>query len=124
MNGLAALTIDMKEEVLHYHTGHFFKRYNERRNLGLVKPEDIIRVYIKDNTQISYQPLEKIATGIQTIFGVITTGIVLGHRNSNLKILLLSTYITHEMLKGQQLKMEDYLKSKLSSYKPDFEKAE
>lgn len=124
VNGLAALTIDMKEEALHYHTGHFFKRYNERRNLGLVKPEDIIRVYIKDNTQISYQPLEKIATGLQTIFGLISTGIVLGYKNSNINMLVLNTYITHEMLKGQQLTMEDYLKVKLSLYKPDFSLAQ
>ena len=122
--GLVALTIDIKDETLHYHTAHFFKRYNERRNLRLIKPEDILRAYIKDNTHISFQPLEKIATGMRTIFGVIETGIVLGYMNTNLNMIKLNTYITHEMLKGQQLKMEDYLKSKLSFYEPDFVKAE
>lgn len=122
--GLVVITIDVGKERLHFHTAHFIRRYNERRNLGLVKPEDIIRKYLKDNRQISYQRLEEIAPGVHRIFGVIQTGIVLGYSNSNLNMIKLNTYITHEMLKGQQLKLEDYLKAKLSFHAPDFTKAE
>jgi hypothetical protein len=124
LNGLTAITVEPKTEMLHYHTAHFFKRYNERRHLGLVKPEDILRTYLIDTNQISYQPLDKIASYIYKIFGVNKTGIVLGYTNTRLNMLMLNTYITHDMLKGQQLKMEDYLSVRLSSYRPDFVTAE
>jgi len=91
-----------KELNIIYHTGHFFLRYNERRNLELKTLEEIIRAYMNENHDIEYIDLEEISDDVTTIFGEIVSGIVLGTYNKRLDFLKLNTYLPHHMLSSNQ----------------------
>ena len=122
--GLVAFTFDIVKGILHYHTSHFFTRYNERLNLGLVKPIDILFHYLRGTVNISYGHLGEVKPGLSKIFGVSQEGIVLGYHHHALKMLRFNTFVTHDMLKGQQLGQEEYLKQILIKHNPDFTNAE
>ncbi len=99
--GHAAISVSKDISII-YHTGHFFLRYNERRNLQLKTLEDIVRAYMNENFDIEYLDLEKISDKVTHIFGEIDSGVVLGSFHRRLDFLRLNTYLPHHMLSRNQ----------------------
>jgi hypothetical protein len=99
--GHAGIAVSKDLSII-YHTGHFFLRYNERRNLNLKSINEIIRAYMCENVDIEYFDLYEISEGVTAIFGDLKSGIVLGTYNEPLDFLKLNTYIPHEMLSKNQ----------------------
>lgn len=105
-----------EEKYLVYHTGHFFSRFNERNNLGLVSFHDIICRYLIESDTIDIKELEEVAPGIFTIFSVIPTGVVMGTIHKPLRLVKANTFISHEMLNHRQTEMKNLVKETLKKY--------
>jgi len=102
--------------IMLYCTAHFFNRYNERRNLNLIMPNDIIRSFMNDNVQFTFKRLEEIYPGNYTVFGTTDSGITLGTFNASTNLYKLNTFITRDMLRGDQVEMEVQMKMMLGKY--------
>ena len=103
--GHAAIAISPKN-VLVYHTGHFFERFNERCKLGLKTIDDIIRAYMKENNTYDMRVVEEIEPGISKVFCVIQSGIMLGMFNKKLNLYKANTFLSNNMLNTKQKEME------------------
>ena len=114
--GLAALSVTDDQKII-FHTGHFFKRYNERLQLGLNTPNEIIRVYLNDNDPLHFEKLDEIAPGIFKIFCVIPSGIILGMYNKNLMLIKANTFIPNNMLSKTQNELKNHMNEVLEKYK-------
>jgi hypothetical protein len=117
--GLAGVSRSFGDHSLMYFTSHFFKRYNERLNLNLTLPKDIIRAYLDGNDTFYSQILEELSPGLFKMFAQMSRGWALGTLDRNLKFLKMNTFITYEMLKGDQIEKNEALKGFLDKYKAD-----
>jgi hypothetical protein len=116
-NGIGHVGISVTFEMhIIYYTVHFFKRYNERRNLGFTLHTDIVRNLLSENNQIAFNEIDEIAPDIFTIYGYIESGMILGIYNSKLDLVKLNTYLTTEMLNKNQNNRIAYLKEILKKY--------
>ena len=88
--------------VLVYHTGHFFKRYNERRNLNLVHMKDIIRVYMDENIVYTFSLYKEVSPGVFLIFGKIDSGTIFGTLYEKSKFVKVNTFLPNDMLNDRQ----------------------
>jgi len=113
--GLNAVMMISDNNML-YFSAHFFNRYNERRKLNLAMPHDIIRSFMSDNLQFSFKKLEEISAGVYTFFGVTDSGVALGTYYQNANLYKMNTFITSDMLTGNQVAMEEQLKARLVKY--------
>ena len=111
----AAILVASEFEML-YHTSHFFKRYNERRNLGLVMFKDIIHVYMQESDLYNMQRLTKKDEGVTTIFGSIPSGIILGTFNIALNLYKINTYLPNEILSPNQTERLTRLNESVGKY--------
>ena len=101
--GLNAYTVmGGDESYMFVFTAHFFKRYNERRKLSLVKPNDILRAFMDDNHSFSVQPLDDLNENMNNIICAADTGVLLGTADTKQKIYRMNTYLTNDMLKEDQ----------------------
>ena len=103
-------------EVLFFFTSHFFNRYNERLNLNLVHPKDIMTNFVSLNEKFQAEHLGEVNKDVQKIFVVNQLGIMLGHFDMKLKVMYLNTFITHDMLKGEQVEKFKQLSNHLDKY--------
>jgi hypothetical protein len=101
-----------------FHTAHMFNRYNERRQLGLLKFFDIIRVFMNDNFDYTLQTLEKISQGVSTFFCECNTGVMIGTINEKLKLVKFNTYLPQNMLFPEQKNLLEQLKESSVIYIP------
>lgn len=85
-----------------YHTGHFFKRYNERLKLNLVQPKDIITAFMNDNMVYEFSPYSEPLPGIFCVFGKVDSGTVLGTMNEKLSIVKVNTFLPNDILNDKQ----------------------
>jgi hypothetical protein len=109
-----AITPDL---LIVYHTGHFFERYNERGKLGLKTLEDIMRAYLLENNLIEYREVEDVAPGISKVFCIISSGIILGILNKQLRFIKANTFLTNDMLHKNQIEFKAQIKAELEKYK-------
>ncbi|MEI6853084.1 MAG: hypothetical protein WCL06_09585 [Bacteroidota bacterium] len=116
-NGIGHVGIGVTYELhILYYTAHFFKRYNERRNLGYILHNDIVRALLNENDHVGFTELEEIAPNIHTIYGFIKSGMILGTYNRNVDLVKLHTYLTNEMLNQNQNDRMTHLKEVLLKY--------
>jgi hypothetical protein len=119
-NGKGHAGISASKDIgIIYHTGHFFLRYNERRNLQLKSLDEIVRAYMNENFNIEYLDLDQISDDVTTIFGETESGIVLGTYNSRLDFLKLNTYLPHHMLSKNQSQKLLELKEAMQKYQDE-----
>lgn len=111
--GLVAVSTTDKSDYLLFFTPHFFKRYNERSYLNHILQEDIARSFMSDNTGFSIEILEAVSKDVSKFFCVTQKGVILGNCNTCLKVCYMNTFISHEMLLGNQVKLEGQLKVRL-----------
>lgn len=116
--GLTGIRKSVSDGSMAYYTAHFFKRYNERLNLGFVFPEDIIRAYLKENPVYNTNLLEEFKPGLYKIFSSTKSGILLGTYDKHIQFLKINTFISRDMLKGDQVARDMQLKKQLDKYLP------
>ncbi len=115
-NGYTALHYAINENLLLYHTAHFFKRYDERLGLGLVNPRDKIRHFIQHGAEAPYEKLQDIKPGVFSFFALDKMGVVLGTHYEDLRVVKFNTFLTMDMLKGKQKEMAESLKEHSVKY--------
>jgi len=115
--GINAMYMLQPQLALCYFTSHVFNRYNERTKLNLVKPIEIMQSFMNNNGQMQAETLEETSAKIAKVFVVSDSGVLLGWYDGEKKFYKFNTFITHEMLKGDQLEREAELKLQLEKYK-------
>lgn len=114
--GFAGISVTHEMNII-YHTGHFFKRYNERRKLGLNSTTDIVKAFLTENTICQFNELEEIEPGIFKTFCIIPTGIMLGIFNRPIMLIKANTFLTNDMLFKNQIELKAQIKDELEKYK-------
>lgn len=99
---------------LTYLSGHFFTRFLQREKLNTESIHDIVRTYFKTNETTVTQAIkeEKPGTGIYQAFVQSKTGVGLGYIYSKERITEMRTFITNDMLKGNQVELSKQLEEK------------
>jgi len=118
-NKIAAVGVIDGKQLL-YFTSHFFKRYNERLKLNLVVPEDIIRHYVKNSSAgLTVDYLGVVKENIVKVFISVKQGIILGNLHYDIQFCKMNTFITHEMLKEDQIERKNQMEEFLNKYRID-----
>ncbi len=113
--GLSAVEATVGPYMLFF-TTHFFKRYNERLKLNLVNPYDILHHYMKWHSVYQFKTVKKITENLVEVFGVNEQGALLGTLDTELNFYKINTFITNEMLKGEQMEEEARIKALMEKY--------
>jgi hypothetical protein len=100
------------------YNGHFFKRYNERLNLNLNRPLDIVKSYFMHGCHAVYSVINK--NDKKYTIGVSVEGILLGELRYNGQWLINKTFISRDISRPDQDEVEHEL---INSLKKDIEKA-
>jgi len=97
---------------LYYITSHFITRYFERQCLDTESPYKVIRAFTEANTKVVAHPKEKVGYQIYRLFGQMTDGVALGYIHQRINLHEYRTYITNEMLKGDQIELSKKIEEK------------
>ncbi len=97
-------------------TSHFFNRYNERLQLKLIHPKDIISHFILHNEKLQSELIKEVNQYVYEIFAVTVEGVLLGHHDTKLNVVYINTFITHDMLKGEQVDRYKHMSSLLDEF--------
>ena len=100
------------------YNGHFFKRYNERMNLNLDDPLEIIKTYFMYGGNAAYSIVKK--ENRQYTIGVCSEGFLLGELYHNQEWLVNRTFISRDLARPDQDKVESEL---IASLKRDILRA-
>jgi hypothetical protein len=120
--GLTAIQAFPNHPGLFYYTSHYFKRYNERLNLEINDPKKLLHVFMENHLAYSFQYLEEIAPGVWKFFAYTKNGVALGTYIQAQDCYKMNTFITHDMLKGDQKEMETFKKAELDKYLATYHK--
>ena len=86
------------------YNSHFFTRYNERMNLRLVKPLDIVEHFFEHNgywdSRIIYRE------GKEFLLGLCKEGLMLGEKKANRQWFVWKTFITKNLMGNEQKYLE------------------
>jgi len=118
-SGLVCVIKLANDDHILYHTAHFFKRFNERLHLNLTNPNDIMRAYLNENPSIQLKAVSVIKPGFYSFFSASPHGYGLGTCDQEQKFYKMNTFITHDMLRGDQIDRAEYLNSLLREYLPN-----
>jgi hypothetical protein len=91
---------------------HFYNRYNERMELRLLKPEQIVKHFYRNNFR-RHHPIDNLPTeedGHLRIFMTSESGVMLGYRYLEKELVEMKTFITYDMLKGDQVDTVKFLR--------------
>jgi len=110
---LEPIVVDTKENIyVAEYSMHFFKRYNERLKLEIVKPMQTIRHYFKHNLHSeSYIKSSRTELGDLKFFQPVNGGVILGTSHDEEKWMQMKTFISNDMLKATQVETVEYLKN-------------
>nr|DAT27612.1 MAG TPA: hypothetical protein [Caudoviricetes sp.] len=92
---------------------HFFSRYAERMNISLSGME-LVKYFFERNASYGFTHKNELVsetTAIENVYGSCSDGIALGVSSASGLIVLFKTFITYEMLKGEQV--EDFAKTEV-----------
>lgn len=98
--GLKVLRYNSDSKYMEIFNGHFFARYNERLQLNLNSPVEVIKRFFHNSGYLQPQKIKK--DGREYTMAVCREGMALGeyHNNSDLPWLVHKTFIHHD-LKGR-----------------------
>lgn len=87
-------------EMLNFNT-HFFKRYRERMNLDIEKPEEVVKYFFKRNPRVitGYYPMPD---GTNQLFCPINGGVGLGYYHEESGVLQFKTFVDDSLLRENQ----------------------
>ncbi|MCG3164623.1 MAG: hypothetical protein POELPBGB_00382 [Bacteroidia bacterium] len=114
--GLAGIEVTPQNKLMLYFTTHYFKRYNERLKLGITEPKKLLHTFMHNHTAYTFENLGEVSPGIFKIFAYTKNGVALGTWLRDLGYVKMNTFITHEMLKGNQLEIKAYKSAELDKY--------
>jgi hypothetical protein len=114
--GLTAIEPFTNSDYLFYYTSHYFKRYNERLNLQITDPKKLLHTFMNNHIAYTFQFLEQVSPNVWKFFAVTKNGVALGTCINSLKYYKMNTFITHDMLKGDQLQMKAFKSAELEKY--------
>jgi hypothetical protein len=117
-NSYAVITYLPETNHLVYLSGHFFTRFLQREKLETESIHDIVRTYFTTNNQLATEGIkeEKPGTGIFQAFMQTKTGVGLGYVYAKIKITEMRTFITNDMLKGNQVERSKQLEEKFKMH--------
>lgn len=116
--GLRAALV-MTDGDITFLNGHLFQRFVEREGLDISNPVDRMKEFFRLNQQISYQVNETLPDGTRKMIGTFKTGVVLGIRKKigyKRGLVICNTYISNDMLQGNQGLIISGLKEELDNY--------
>lgn len=114
------------EGGLQVYNGHLFTRYNERLNLGIIKPLDSVKHFFINNGYSTTQVIKKESK--EFIISVCKDGLLLGELQNNLGWLINKTFITKDLMRADQNREETSLLDSLQAQieealnQPEFDK--
>jgi hypothetical protein len=111
--GLVGIITAVNDDFLVYHTSHFFKRYNERLGLSLKTPNEIMKAFINECYEFAANRMKKLSPGIYHVFCASNTGYCLGVENEDKHFIIMNTFISQQMLKGNQLPLAERLNKEM-----------
>jgi len=114
--GLTAIETFTKNESLFYYTSHYFKRYNERLNLQISDPKTLLHTFMQNHIAYTFQFLDELSPGILKFFAVTKNGVALGTYIRKFNYYKMNTFITHDMLKGDQIQIRTFKNAELDKY--------
>jgi hypothetical protein len=101
--GITAMSrLSMMNDYVLMFNGHFLQRYNERLNLQLVKPEDILKHYCLNNQNFVFETSREFESKNMNVFSVLPSGIALGFRNDEDRVIQFKTFLSENMLYANQ----------------------
>jgi hypothetical protein len=118
--GLVVFGLLSSEDSVNLFTSHFLNRYNERLNLNINKPEGIIHYFLTETPAYHLTYIETINDEFRKFFCVIPTGVILGIEDKKNKFRKMNTFLSNNMLKGNQVDLRNLLIQKLDEFIPDF----
>ena len=114
--GLTAIIPVENNDYLSFYTAGFFKSFNERMQLNLTLPNDIIRAYADENLITEDVKLGYCAKGIYKFYCHTPHGYVLGTCDEYQKFYKIYAFMTREMLKGRQGELEKVMNEEVEKY--------
>ena len=122
---IANFTVDSNKDFstlndgIVFYSSHFFERYNERGNIGLESTIERAEKWFLDNMVISfsYGNEKEEDSSVCDITGTDSSGGMLLGTSLRDKIIIWNTYISNDMLKGDQVKIsksqKEFLEDKI-----------
>ena len=117
--GLMGILLMPDYNTLHLHTSHFFQRFNERLSLNLKTPKEIMCTFLEECWQFMEHGKEEVSPGVFKIFALTERGYCLGYTLTDKNISIMNTFLSHEMLKGDQLELAERLNEELAKVEKD-----
>jgi hypothetical protein len=108
----AVLSYAKDADRISYFTSHFFTRYVEREKIAQSNYHDVIRNFMNANTHFITSPGKKIFEGKFDLFVQLKSGAGFGSLHSAINLVEMRTYITNDMLKGDQVALSKALDEK------------
>ena len=115
--GLVGISPITENDYLIFHTAHFFERLNERLNLNLTLPEEIIRAYLSEAGTLHVGAMDEFAPGLKNILVATMQGFLLGTLDDIQRFYKINTFVTQDMLKGADAWDGALLKKQLDKYR-------
>lgn len=107
--GLIAFNVvedaERTKKILVKYSTHFFKRYNERMKLNETNMEKLVRRYFKFNSNTDHKmgKINGFEDGTAQTYLPGNEGVALGWLDQEKNLLCIKTFVTNEMLKGEQI---------------------
>jgi len=98
----AIVTTGDMDDTLFFLNGHFFKRYNERRKLGLTTTFDILSAFLEETTAFDPVVVSDLGNNLNEVFCTGKSGVLLGVENTVTNTIRINTFISNDMLKTNQ----------------------
>jgi hypothetical protein len=108
----AVLIYSITTDRLIYCTSHVFTRYYQRHELDNDIVHDLVKKFMNDEHITVTQPLKPMGNGVWQAFIQMNTGVALGYQHKHLNLVELRTFITNDMLKGDQIELSKQLEEK------------
>lgn len=88
---------------------HFFKRYRERMQLDVVKPEQVMKHFFKNNIDEKHAVSDEYTNGAQLAFFSYPNGMGVGRFDAEKNVVHIKTFITKELFNEQQKRMFEFM---------------
>jgi hypothetical protein len=108
----AVLIYSITSNRLLYCTSHLFTRYYQLHELDNDIVHDLIKKFMNAEHISVTQPLKPMGNGVWQAFIQMNTGVALGYLHNLINLVELRTFITNDMLKGEQVELSKQLEEK------------
>ncbi len=92
------------------HNSHFFKRYNERMELGLTDPAKVIKHFFRNNFESEIGQTELLDDGTRYIHFIYNEGIGIGWQDDEKKTIQMKTFISNKTLSEKLRSLAEHIK--------------